>query len=73
MPVPDPDHAGTRILLEGTVPRADEIPRGCPFATRCPRRLGAVCDDTPPPVQSLGLGHRIVCHIPADQLMMGPA
>jgi peptide/nickel transport system ATP-binding protein len=73
VPVPDPDHVGTRILLEGTVPRAGEIPRGCPFTTRCPRRLGTVCDDTPPPVQSLAHGHRIVCHIPADELMMGPA
>jgi peptide/nickel transport system ATP-binding protein len=73
VPVPDPDHVGTRILLEGTVPRAGEIPRGCPFATRCPRRLGTLCDDTPPPVQSLAHGHRIVCHIPADELMMGPA
>jgi peptide/nickel transport system ATP-binding protein len=71
--VSDPDHVGTRILLEGTVPRAGEIPRGCPFATRCPRRLGTLCDDTPPPVQSLAHGHRIVCHIPADELMMGPA
>src|SRR5206468_4018848 len=54
VPVPDPDHAGARILLEGRVPRADEIPRGCPFATRCPRRVGPVCDETPPPVQQFG-------------------
>ena len=67
VPVPDPDHAVARILLEGRVPRADEIPRGCPFATRCPRRIGAVCDDTPPPVQQDG-DHRIACHIPRDEL-----
>src|SRR5262249_60697165 len=42
VPVPDPDHAAARILLEGRVPRADEIPRGCPCATRCPRRVGPV-------------------------------
>jgi len=67
VPVPDPDHAGARILLEGRVPRADEIPRGCPFATRCPRRIGAVCDETAPPVQRFG-DHRIACHIPGDEL-----
>ena len=67
VPVPDPDHAVARILLEGRVPRADEIPRGCPFATRCPRRIGAVCDETPPPVQHAG-DHRIACHIPRDEL-----
>jgi len=68
VPVPNPDHAVARILLEGSVPRADEVPRGCPFATRCPRRLGAVCDDTPPPVQQLAADHRIACHIPGEEL-----
>ena len=68
VPVPDPDHVGARILLEGPVPSADEVPRGCPFATRCPRRLGAICDDTPPPVQRLAADHRIACHIPGDEL-----
>jgi peptide/nickel transport system ATP-binding protein len=67
VPVPDPDHAVARIVLEGRVPRADEIPRGCPFATRCPRRLGPVCDETPPPVQRFG-DHRIACHIPGEEL-----
>jgi peptide/nickel transport system ATP-binding protein len=69
VPVPDPDAAVARILLEGPVPRADEVPRGCPFATRCPRRVGAICDDTPPPVQQLGAEHRIACHIPAKELV----
>jgi peptide/nickel transport system ATP-binding protein len=69
VPVPDPDAAVARILLEGPVPRADEVPRGCPFATRCPRRVGAICDETPPPVQQLDAGHRIACHIPAKELV----
>ena len=67
VPVPDPDHVGARILLEGRVPGAGEIPRGCPFATRCPRRVGAVCDETPPPVQHFG-DHRLACHIPGAEL-----
>jgi peptide/nickel transport system ATP-binding protein len=69
VPVPDPDHAVTRIILDGPVPRADEAPRGCPFATRCPRRVGTICDDTPPPVQQLGPEHRLACHIPAAELL----
>jgi peptide/nickel transport system ATP-binding protein len=68
VPVPDPDHAVARILLEGRVPRADEIPGGCPFSTRCPRRIGPICDETPPPVQQYPDGHRIACHIPGDEL-----
>jgi len=62
VPVPDPDRQYARILLEGSVPR------GCPFATRCPRRVGTICDDVPPPVQQLDGGHRIACHIPAKEL-----
>jgi len=68
VPVPDPERAGPRVVLEGTIPRAREVPRGCPFATRCPRKVGAICDDTPPPVQRLEGEHRIACHIPAPEL-----
>jgi peptide/nickel transport system ATP-binding protein len=68
VPVPDPDHEVARILLDGPVPRADERPRGCPFATRCPRRVGAICDDTTPPVQQLAPDHRLACHILGPEL-----
>jgi peptide/nickel transport system ATP-binding protein len=68
VPVPDPDAQGTRIVLEGSLPSATVIPRGCPFTSRCPRRIGAICDDTPPPTRQVSRGHRIVCHIPAEEL-----
>jgi peptide/nickel transport system ATP-binding protein len=68
VPVPDPEAQRERILLEGALPSATEVPAGCPFATRCPRRVGPICDDTPPPEQQLAGGHRIACHIPADEL-----
>jgi peptide/nickel transport system ATP-binding protein len=68
VPVPDPEAQGGRIVLEGKLPSASEIPPGCAFSTRCPRKLGAVCDETPPPEQRLAAGHRIACHIPAEEL-----
>ena len=40
---------------------------GCRFASRCPRRLGPICDQ-PPPLQTLGDGHWARCHIPAADL-----
>jgi peptide/nickel transport system ATP-binding protein len=73
VPVPDPDGQRERILLEGALPSAAGVVRGCPFSSRCPRRLGPVCDETPPPEQRLGHGHRIACHIPADELGRSPA
>jgi peptide/nickel transport system ATP-binding protein len=68
VPVLDPDRQDARIVLEGAPSSATELPRGCPFAARCPRRLGPVCDETPPPEQRLADGHRIACHIPSTDL-----
>jgi peptide/nickel transport system ATP-binding protein len=68
VPLPDPEAQRARIVLEGPLPSASERPAGCPFSTRCPRKVGPICDDTPPPEQTLGRGHRLTCHIPAEQL-----
>jgi peptide/nickel transport system ATP-binding protein len=68
VPVPDPDAALQPIRLEGAVPSAAEPPRGCVFHTRCPRKIGAVCEEQPPPAQTGGPGHTIVCHIPLATL-----
>ncbi|HWA43504.1 MAG TPA: ABC transporter ATP-binding protein [Hypericibacter adhaerens] len=68
VPVPDPDIKQTRVILEGSIPSPTDLPAGCPFATRCPRKVGAICDTTPPPEQKTASGHRIACHIPLDDL-----
>ncbi|HKT98525.1 MAG TPA: ABC transporter ATP-binding protein [Paraburkholderia sp.] len=41
---------------------------GCIFSARCPRKLGAICDEAAPPFEADADGHRIRCHIPAEQL-----
>ena len=41
---------------------------GCIFSARCPRKLGAICDEAAPPFDADADGHRIRCHIPAAQL-----
>ncbi|MBL8710721.1 MAG: ABC transporter ATP-binding protein [Rhodospirillaceae bacterium] len=68
VPIADPDVKQRRIILEGNIPSPQNRPAGCPFATRCPRKVGAICDDTPPPVQISDAGHRIACHIPIAEL-----
>jgi peptide/nickel transport system ATP-binding protein len=68
VPIADPDVHQRRIILEGAIPSPQNRPLGCPFATRCPRKVGAICDTTPPPMQTSASGHRIACHIPLDDL-----
>ncbi len=69
IPNPDPAVRGQRIRLEGDPPSATDIPTGCRFHTRCPRKLGQICEVEVPPNQDLGDGHRIRCHIPAAELI----
>ena len=69
-PVPDPEAEPTRIRLEGAVPTMRERFTGCFFAGRCPRKLGSICDEEPPPAQQGpdSANHTIYCHIPVDEL-----
>lgn len=69
-PVPDPDAVPTRIRLDGAVPTMRERFEGCFFSGRCPRKIGPICDETPPPLQSgpNGDDHILYCHIPIEEL-----
>jgi peptide/nickel transport system ATP-binding protein len=57
------------IRLEGEIPSARNIPSGCRFHTRCPRKIGAICETDEPPWRDAGDGHYIRCHIPVDELI----
>ena len=56
------------IVLEGNLPSVLNPPKGCPFSTRCPRKIGQICDDEHPAVQMTADGHAIACHIPLAEL-----
>ena len=68
VPIADPEVKRERIILEGAIPSPTERPKGCPFATRCHRKLGPICDERVPPEQRTEHGHRIACHIPMEEL-----
>jgi len=57
-----------RIRLSGELPNPAAPPSGCVFHTRCPRKLGTICEQQDPPYADAGDGHRIRCHIPVDEL-----
>jgi peptide/nickel transport system ATP-binding protein len=59
-----------RIRLEGEIPSAADPPSGCVFHTRCPRYLGAICEEQEPPLAEVEPGHFLRCHIPVDELRL---
>ena len=74
VPIPDPDAEQKEIRLSGNVPSALDPPSGCRFHTRCPRRQemlpdsGKICETETPPWRDSQKGHRILCHIPLEEL-----
>ena len=58
----------SRVRLYGEPPSAAHRPTGCVFQTRCPRKLGAICEQQDPPFADAGNGHLIRCHIPVSEL-----
>jgi peptide/nickel transport system ATP-binding protein len=67
-PAIDSGRRRQRIVLSGDLPSALAPPSGCPFHTRCHRKLGAICETERPPDRMSQDGHRIVCHIPPAEL-----
>ncbi|MBB5407115.1 peptide/nickel transport system ATP-binding protein [Paraburkholderia sp. HC6.4b] len=67
-------HQRTRIRLTGELPGPGAMPSGCVFHTRCPRKLGAICEQQDPPfldadgAADSSCAHRIRCHIPVATL-----
>ncbi len=74
VPIPDPDVEQKELRLSGNVPSALNPPSGCRFHTRCPRRQdmlpdgGKICETEMPPWRDSSRGHRILCHIPLEDL-----
>jgi peptide/nickel transport system ATP-binding protein len=79
-----PHHPYTEMLLAAVLepvpgsrarlPAADDEtepeppPTGCVFQRRCPRRVGAICDEVDPPWRLDSGGHAIRCHLELSEL-----
>jgi peptide/nickel transport system ATP-binding protein len=57
-----------RVRLQGEIPSALNLPTGCVFQTRCPRKLGRICEESEPPLIQASPDHAIRCHIPVAEL-----
>ena len=71
-PTIDPSKSDRRIVLTGELPNAVSPLSGCPFHTRCQRKLGPICETITPPERLAQAGHRIRCHIPVPDLARKP-
>jgi peptide/nickel transport system ATP-binding protein len=65
--IPTLSRAAARIRLHGEIPSALNPPSGCVFHTRCPRKIGSVCEAVEPAPDTTD-DHAISCHIPRDNL-----
>jgi peptide/nickel transport system ATP-binding protein len=64
--IPGTEQSGDRILLEGNVPDPSNVPSGCRFHPRCPRKIGEVCETEEPTDHAVD-GETIGCHLLRDE------
>ncbi len=62
VPVPDPEVARTRVILQGDVPSPIHPPAGCRFHTRCPYVFDR-CKVEEPAMKQVKPGHFVACHL----------
>ena len=63
VPQPDPDRRRTHAALTGEVPSLMNRPRGCDFASRCPKAQ-PLCHEVKPKHQTDGSDRTFACHYP---------
>jgi peptide/nickel transport system ATP-binding protein len=63
MPEVDPTKQKEPIELLGQLPDPAKKPKGCPFAGRCHKQVGEICEKQYPPKVQLSDSHYYYCHI----------
>jgi oligopeptide/dipeptide ABC transporter ATP-binding protein len=67
VPHPDPRSRRSRIVLQGEIPSPLNPPKGCPFHTRCPVKIGRICEEQVPPPYPTPNGGWAACHLLANR------
>ncbi|MGH0052207.1 MAG: ABC transporter ATP-binding protein, partial [Sphaerochaetaceae bacterium] len=63
VPEVDPTKQKDSIELQGQLPDPAKPVQGCPFAGRCHRQVGTICEREYPPMVHLSEDHYYFCHI----------
>jgi oligopeptide/dipeptide ABC transporter ATP-binding protein len=61
-PQPKRTRHGPKVFLEGEVPSNLSPPTGCRFHTRCPEKIGKVCETESPELKPVA-GRLVACHL----------
>jgi peptide/nickel transport system ATP-binding protein len=56
------------FAIEGTVPMAFNLPKGCGFYDRCQERIDGVCNKENPELLDIGDGHLLSCFAQGDRI-----
>lgn len=62
MPIQHPNEVKERIVLEGSMPSAVDLPSGCRFHTRCPYKTER-CINESPIWKTLANETGVLCHL----------
>ncbi len=68
MPEVDPTKQKDPIRLEGGLPDPAKKPKGCPFAGRCHKQVGKICEEQYPPMVRFSDSHYYNCHIAKPEM-----
>jgi len=60
VPVPNPRRRRKRMILQGEIPNAIDIPPGCRFHPRCPNAVSE-CQETDPQLRTIAGSHEVAC------------
>jgi peptide/nickel transport system ATP-binding protein len=69
VPDVDPDKKKRMIRLHGQLNDPAKKPKGCPFAGRCHKQVGKICEIEEPPHYLVGDEHFYNCHIPPNEVV----
>lgn len=62
VPLPQAEQPEQTIYLEGDIPSATDVPSGCRFHTRCPEKIGPICEEKEPATHRFPEGREVSCH-----------
>lgn len=54
------------VGLGGQIPSPSAPPAGCAFHTRCPRKIGSICETSRPKLREMPDGRKVACHLMDD-------